>query len=624
VGYALSCTQILKSSARQTSVLIFAMALVCLPALATYPLPADGPRSGQGGRPSPSAASKPCDFRRLNTYHADAVRMKTSHLYSGQPYLPWVRNDTFVERVYHSAESEQKLYMHVENAVLKTLNDKAFEDKEVSASTLNLYKTLFFKHLQHSPAADYLLGLEEGGRYNDYKSIRLVFDVSKATPQWMVEELDKLRQAVDSEFARELFSFKVLSQAYENDTNPRVANPRYWHEVGLGMTPEKASLKARLRRHSVDKNILFDSSDEAKIAEDLRIAERDRLVLSEYFKGTSVFNQALPSEALVDILRFAQTAPGVRTQADYRTYVQNSLQRRFPIGEVDVDTIDRLQRYFNLANKLAPSVMTPFQEPIELADLSHADHGVWAFDISGQNMRNMTAVFYAIHYATQAAVHSKASDADLVDGTLQDTALHQQRQSEKFWKVRQILQETLVRHDVIPRNVPERLQSVGDESSALPYQHVSPVQKAKALTDLAANPEYGGLYRSVLQEQTYADGQAIPREERFELIAQGEKLEKSVRKKLEGSRGLGLFPYHDLREVLISIRITPLTKQSSRIDVDVARSPSFRASPRFAEILSRLREEMPVELPSGWSMGRVETTERVLDQVDASNPPAAK
>lgn len=614
----------------QTKALIFALALVCL------------------GAPAPSLAvvDPDCDFRLLAPYREESTRIKRERLYTGSPYTERVANHHFIDKELILSRDPNKIYFHVENAVLKILNDKGFLDKEITAATLNMYKDMFFKHLAKSRVGDSLVAIEYGGAYNDFKTIRLVFDTKIALgEQELIDALDGFRREVGQEFGKEMQGFPALAQAYRDSSNPLLKDPAHWHEAGMGRSSAEASLKARMRREADyhgrdDSDLMFgrktkpngESVDIAQVAKAVRRVEGDRVMLMHFFSDVvnysqggpvvhnyegklrlvpdpRIFESSLPTEDLIDILRTAQTSPEIKNHEQYRAYVELSLKTRFGVhldhlnNDKRNEVIDTLQRYFRLANSLAPSVIVREQEPIGLADISGTTHGLWSFDITGQNRRNLRQVFQALHYS---AITEK-DNGDMVDAALEMTTEGQQKASAAFWGLGGHLRTTLLNNGVVRADDPLSIQSTGDDFTAVPGGSVTPLQRAKTLSDIADHPMGGGLFRSVLQSQTYLDGSPIRREDRFAIVSSAEGVEKAVRRAVEGSPIEHQIPHAELKEITISLTLVPLVEGRVRVDVDVAARASKISNLRLAQIVGRLERELHKDgkMPSGWTMGTV-------------------
>lgn len=593
----------MKVSYRQAVVLFYALALLCPPVFAG------------------DTSKAPCDFRKLAPWQEESHRFKEERLYSGQPYLPHVDNKRFVDKSYSIFDEDHMLTFHTENAVMKILSEKGFLDKEITAGALNAYKTLFFERLMHSPVLDHLIGVEEGGRYNEAKSVRLIFDTKGgALESALILELDMLRTAVASEFADAMRGYKELSKGYLDHPNPMVRDPFLWNEVGMGSRPGKASWQARIRRQSVlnghqPHDLYFGQRSQETVARHIERAEDLRRKLDAKLGQTGLFAQGLPVHGLVEILRSAETAEEVKNLEDYQNYIRDRVFNRFGYRFESDKEIDRLQRYFHIANELAPPILTPYQESMQLADLSRADHGVWGFDVTGQNARNITGVFASLYLAAQ---HQKPTqhDVDLVNRALELTEEEQARQSQKFWGYQGHLEHTLRENGLILPSEPHRFEGTGDDFTVKPRIEVARRKRAIVLQKLANNAERGSLFRSTLQSQTYENGKPIERENRLTWISEAEKMEKNLRVNLEGAVERGLMPYLDLRECVVSFVLTPISKNQVRVDVDVAGREGaidpVKVASLARQVESTLRRENLV--PRNWTLGEVKTVAQVLDE----------
>ncbi len=603
----------MRVSYRHAVVLFYALALLCPPAFA--------------GGDTPGA---PCDFRKLAPWQEESHRFKEERLYSGQPYLHHVDNKRFVDNSYSIFDEDRTLTFHTENAVMKILSEKGFLDKEITAGALNAYKTIFFNRLMDSPVLDHLIGIEQGGRYNEAKSVRLIFDTKPGVLESsLIVELDNLRTLVAAEFATTMRDYNELSKGYIDHPNPMVRDPFLWNEVGMGSRPGKASWQARIRRQSVlnghePHDLYFGPRSQETVARHIERAEGLRRKLDAKLGETPLFAQGLPVHGLVEILRSAETAEHVKNLEDYQSYIRDRVFNRFGYRFESDKDIDRLQRYFHIANELAPPILTPYQESMQLADLSRADHGVWGFDVTGQNARNITGVFASLYMAAQNQKPGQ-HDYDLVNRALELTEEEQARQSQKFWGFQGHLEGVLNERGLIVLSERHRFEGTGDDFTAKQRITVTPRNRAIVLQKLANNPERGSLFRSTLQSQNYESGRAIERENRLTWISEAEKMEKNLRVKLEGSVERGLMPYEDLRECVVSFVLTPISKDQVRVEVDVAGRKGAIDRSRVADLAGQVEATLRREnlVPRNWILGSVKTVDQILDETSVLNPPVA-
>jgi hypothetical protein len=340
--------------------------------------------------------------------------------------------------------------------------------------------------------------------------------------------------------------------------------------------------------------------------------------------ATPLFAQGLPVHGLVEILRSAETAEQVKSLEDYQNYIRDRVFNRFGYRFDSDKEIDRLQRYFHIANELAPPILTPYQESMQLADLSRADHGVWGFDVTGQNARNITGVFASLHLA---AKHQRPDqhDFDLVNRALELTEEEQARQSQKFWGFQGHLEGALRENGLILPSEPHRFEGTGDDFTAKQRITVTPRDRAIVLQKLANNAERGSLFRSTLQSQNYENGKSIERENRLMWISEAEKMEKNLRVKLEGSAERGLMPFEDLRECVVSFVLTPISKDQVRVEVDVAGRQGAIHPSRVADLARQVEATLRREnlVPQSWTLGTVRTVDQILDETSVLNPPVA-
>ena len=202
-----------------------------------------------------------------------------------------------------------QLYFHIENTVLKELNDEVFQDKTLNHAITNYFMAALYGQVLNHPFLQYYLQ----GRYADYKGLRLVFglkEIDPANPHTEIpfilppnltfkdlseeniwaEEITRLLQMITAQtrqtFTAFLGSFdyfiknKKQAKAFE-----RLPAPEAWFMPGTGSTLAEAAASARLARDYAPEGTIMTFENAREILDlILGSAEQARLQLTTKFK----------------------------------------------------------------------------------------------------------------------------------------------------------------------------------------------------------------------------------------------------------------------------------------------------------------------------------------------------
>ena len=113
-------------------------------------------------------------------------------------------NPKFIEAVLNGL-TKAKLFFHLDNAVLKKLNDRYFKDQELSAAVESLYTRKFFENLNAEPV------LKAELVYSDYKTIRLGFEHDT---EEIRSALERVYEKTAADFVKELAEVPSLRKLY--------------------------------------------------------------------------------------------------------------------------------------------------------------------------------------------------------------------------------------------------------------------------------------------------------------------------------------------------------------------------------------------------------------------------
>ncbi|MCB0419293.1 MAG: hypothetical protein KDD39_16725, partial [Bdellovibrionales bacterium] len=150
------------------------------------------------------------------------------------------QNQEFI-RISIQDPTGRHLYFHVENSVLKPLNDEYLEDRELSQALTNLYKDIFFKHLKGE--SELYKSLK--AQFSDYKTVRLAFN--EDTPEFR-SALKRVYEKTAKEYEAALSEYLEMHSKLNGARHPLVEEPKLWHQAGLGRHADEAGWSSRYAR----------------------------------------------------------------------------------------------------------------------------------------------------------------------------------------------------------------------------------------------------------------------------------------------------------------------------------------------------------------------------------------
>ncbi len=579
-----------------------------------------------GTKPGDLSSINRCEFERLIAKSGEVLEFKAEHLHNG--YEPPVDNRAFHGRVLLEHDPRETVFFHVENAILKTLNDKIFQDKELSAAILNLYKKMFFERMSRYPyLSAHIPPPSEGGRYSDFKTIRLALIVDAKSDRLEIHrQLNQLHQEVGLAFSAEVNRYPHIRAMYEN-RKAILGDPANWHVAGLGNTAAEASLQARRSRTaSPDQTrekgtpwVLenFDAAAVIETAAELRKIESSRTSLELQFgHDPRIFkDHSLTADAL-DILRKGASDTTIDGLASLNSFITRRFRERFGVTLTE-DQSKQLHHFYRDMNKIAPSIFIRESEPIALASLDHARYGVISFDFGGQNNMNMVGTIQSLHTAYNVASAHPAgagSDERLVNETLWLADERQMRETDIFDESKNTLKDSVAAAGLVGEgiNISERpdkeLTSSGDDSTFLPSRAIGWKDQRQLIQQLRDRWSPPSRFRVTFQPQNYVDSiKAISNDERFGLISEAEGVEKKLRDNLEQSGASEALTFPEIKDTIFAIRIRPFSDKIVKFDVIFARGKEerpFRHQDNWEENI-RAALGKPGALPSHFQLDKV-------------------
>ena len=278
------------------------------------------------------------------------------------------------------------LFLDVENAVLKTLNDRVVQDRELVTALTNLHKDVVWSAI----SADPVLNQAIVAKYSDFKSLRFAF----------AEDTPEIRRQASRVFAGfnarygEYVDKLVAQNGWQERMRGLSANTRHWFHAGLGATPDQAGLASRASRTQIEEGraavlrSFTGSSQSLELARG-QVGEFQRWVAAR-FRGVDGFlssDRVLTAEVIEAIKKAV-----LREGENSAEAVARALSQRFRI-QVNGKEAAALEKYLSLVDQFSPGLLLDNRTRIVM---DQPARGVISADFKGQNARNIEATMRAL------------------------------------------------------------------------------------------------------------------------------------------------------------------------------------------------------------------------------------
>jgi hypothetical protein len=441
-----------------------------------------------------------------------------------------------------------KLFLDLENAVLKDLNDKVVRDKDFVTALTNLHKDVVWASLN----SDDLIRKHLIARYSDFKSLRFAFSDDGPILQ------ERLRQRMLDVNRR--YSEYVASIAKEESWTQRARDlafdSRNWFHGGLGSTPDEAGLAGRSSRYGGGSGAPLRSFEQSQKSLS-RAADKVELYRSwadKRFSSVTGFlapageKKILSAEAIETIRKAVPAAGGSQAQA-----VQVALQKRFGLTLTEQEAKD-LGDFLAYADRFSPGL---FLEERVVIDLGQAKAGVVSVDFKGQNARNLEETLRSL---AESEGQPLAERIRLLRAAEARATAALDEKKARFQRVLQRLQPGL------------RAEFSGDDGIGFLQKTLSPGKKRLFSRYWKEAGGEGGDIRLTFHDFRYADtGALVPAAERSRLVVAAEDLEKKIRADL-----MGKVPGDELGRMQIAVSFE--ARQSGTHKAAVEISPASAAA----------------------------------------------
>lgn len=436
-----------------------------------------------------------------------------------------------------------KLFFDVENAILKLLNDKIIQDKDLVSALTNFHKNVLWERIERDP----ILSSAVVQKYSDFKSIRLAFN--RDDPEFQ-KRLSTIVEEANSKFEDHLAPLTRDRNWTETDRGEiRTAN---WHLAGTGRSPDEAGLSARHARRHLEDSIpapLYDFSKiTEKLAEKTKRIENLRKQVATLLSGvpgaltqTSEGKQVLSAEAFETLRKVSPKSP---THAAYVRAAQEDFKQRFG-RNLSPDEATQLRDYVASVDLISPGI---YAEERVVIDLAKARLGVISADFKGQNAKNLEETAKALAQSNrmdlQEQIRRVRNGEEIATRGLEIHKEHFGKAIEQFFQSR------------------KDLYFSGDDGIFMPSRALNDQDKKEFLKTLMTHGPPDRFRITFVPHQYAESGNTIPKEALSELIVDAESIEKTLRKQLVTPQNR-----QDLNHTLIAIDFTPHETQPPEVSL---------------------------------------------------------
>jgi hypothetical protein len=486
-------------------------------------------------------------------------------------------NDRFIDEAVLRPAPADALFLHIDNTMIKSLNDHVFRDKALSAATEALWTRIFFETMQADLDAGRTGAEMPWVAYSDYKTIRIGF--RKTSPE-LERWLREVYQRASRRFSSELGSFEYVDGLIRRKGG-LVAEPYNWHVGGLGKDPAHAAAAARAGRFEPTTPGATRKLQDARepklqglLAELLESLEALREKIQD--DATAMFGGQLPpilevvpgtrlavlSKDAIEILKRVDDHEGERFYKNATSAFQNRFDGEFP-SATDVawaNFLENLRAYYRAVDLFMP----PIYERQEVLDLGYgqARHGIVSYDLVGANKDNVATFMSGMAQTADVIRQYRREGRVLDNGAIVAMAVHraqtgQAEASRRFEERRNRFALAVER-----LGVPGKVIFSGDEALFYPERPLTASERERLAGFLAelGPPDSGRL--GFLPPTYEGRADAIPAARRAAFLSFGEAVEKKLRLELEAGR---LIPHARLRQIGFAVDLEANDLRAGRV-----------------------------------------------------------
>ncbi|MAF77739.1 MAG: hypothetical protein CME60_06215 [Halobacteriovoraceae bacterium] len=447
----------------------------------------------------------------------------------------------------HSARNTQTggLFLDIENAALKRLND-SLGDKNLVTALTNQYKKILFDEMDQLQRKYPNLNIL---KYSDFKSTR--FSFSGEIPTSFHDELENLYKRTNQKFDQ------LISQLPELNI-PSKENPSRWFTAGIGTTADQAGISARSARDLTRESsrIIKIGDIRAGLQEKMKTIEstRQRVLAALESSPHLIDSQhSIPQVEIFEVLRKNKDK-----QADELISI---FKNRFN-HQLNPAELEDLRSYALQVDQFSPGI---WLEDRVLANLDDAVSGGFSVDFKGMGAENM------------AQVARDLTNSSSVDDALKRIRSGEAKVTEEFNQSKSDFQN-LVSETLNHFNIPITTKCSGDDCVSIPNTALPDLAKDKLLEALAKRPNPAKYRVSFVPP-------GVDQEVRSTLAAHGELIEKALRSQITGHNRNFIEP-HIMDQISIGIEM-PSQLATGRVRLHIKASQRIELTSSQRELIEK-------------------------------------
>ncbi len=470
-------------------------------------------------------------------------------------------------------KSQKFVYVDVENAILKDLNDLVFEEKKLGDAVINLHQNIFYEELQKKIVLT--------GKGNSLEKI-----------------LEEIYAETNERFLLQLKEAKLteLWGAYSG----QISNPKQWFLSGIGHNPIEANMAARgARSHlaSGPEGKLLNFSDHLpKLYEDLKVIEDSQKALATSSillkEGllTSIGKERgalkyILSDEVIEVLRKNKRGSFVN-EAEYQQMIRGRLKELYNGVEIGDSEINLMTKYFENCDAINPPLFIRDRHKIELA---LAEHGIVSLDFSGMGVENIKAIMSAMSMVDL----SSSSKVEAVNVAFAKTWQGVEAVTEKFNDQKKWYSNIINNMEKGDGKNPVHFS--GDDGIFLPFKKWTDEKKRELVSIMSK--QGSSKFRVVFVESSFSDGGVIPEHLRSQLVVKSENFEKDIRKAVVGM-GPDKISKEQAKKIMVSLDYLPSKDGSGTFNLLIGGEAD-------EEMVKKIEKAAEKYLPSGHKKGTV-------------------
>lgn len=422
------------------------------------------------------------------------------------------------QRANRGLGRKDDLWVDIENAVLKDLNDKVVLDKERVTNYDNFFKHLLWTKLSRDPvlSKDAYLGPQLRVRYQDFKAAgRLLIRNTPENQQSMKAALAE----VNEKFADYLGKLPEAAEWEKRAKGVLTRDRRNWHQGGMGHTPDQAGLASRCARTMLGAGGVgvlrgFEECEAMLEAAAKNVGRYQAWTEKRFAAVPAMLTQSEPGRKVLSaeaIEAIKKAKPFGEGEGAALEGVRRDLSARFGTP-VSTREAAALRNMVDTADRFSPGLLQAVREEI---DMGQQAVGVLSADFKGQNARNLEETLKAISRTRNEPMAARVRAVR--EGEETATATLEQKK-ERFGRAVEKVFPGL------------RSQFSGDDGMAFLGRPVTAKEREAFTRAWVAEGGSPGDLRLTYEEFRYVDtGREIPAQLRSPLVGSAETVEKNLR-----------------------------------------------------------------------------------------------